>query len=57
VISKELLEILACPRCHTKLEMNEPDQLRCPHCKVLYPIVDGIPVLLIEEGKPEAEGK
>jgi len=56
VISQELLEILACPRCHTKLELKEPDHLRCPHCKVLYPIVDGIPVLLIEEGKPEAEG-
>jgi uncharacterized protein len=56
VISQELLEILACPRCHTKLELKAPDQLRCPHCKVLYPIVDGIPVLLIEEGKPESEG-
>jgi uncharacterized protein YbaR (Trm112 family) len=54
VISQELLEILACPKCHTKLELKEPDQLRCPHCKVLYPIVDGIPVLLIEEGKPES---
>jgi uncharacterized protein len=53
VISQELLEILACPKCHTKLELKEPDHLRCPHCKVLYPIVDGIPVLLIEEGKPE----
>jgi uncharacterized protein YbaR (Trm112 family) len=55
VISQELLEILACPKCHTKLELKEPDHLRCPHCKVLYPIVDGIPVLLIEEGKPEVE--
>jgi hypothetical protein len=55
VISRELLEILACPKCHTRLELKEPDHLRCPHCKVLYPIVDGIPVLLIEEGKPELE--
>jgi len=55
VISQELLEILACPKCHTKLELKEPDHLRCPNCKVLYPIVDGIPVLLIEEGKPESE--
>jgi uncharacterized protein YbaR (Trm112 family) len=53
VISQELLEILACPKCHTKVELKEPDHLRCPQCKVLYPIVDGIPVMLIEEAKPE----
>jgi uncharacterized protein YbaR (Trm112 family) len=35
--------------------MKEPDKLRCPVCRVLYPIVDGIPVMLIEEGKPETE--
>jgi uncharacterized protein YbaR (Trm112 family) len=53
VISQELLEILACPKCHTKVELKEPDHLRCPQCRVLYPIVDGIPVMLIEEAKPE----
>jgi uncharacterized protein len=55
VISQDLLEILACPKCHTKVEL-QGDKLRCPHCKVLYPIVDGIPVMLIEEGKPEDGG-
>ena len=53
MISQELLEILACPKCHTKVEMKGSDQLRCPNCKVLYPIVDGIPVMLIEEAKPD----
>jgi uncharacterized protein len=55
VISRELLQILACPKCHTKVELKEPDKVRCPSCRVLYPIVDGIPVMLIEEGKPEAD--
>jgi len=55
VISQELLQILACPKCHTKVELKEPDGLRCPQCKVVYPIVDGIPVMLIEEAKPEAK--
>lgn len=55
MISQDLLEILACPKCHTKVELKEPDQLRCPNCKVLYPIVDGIPVMLIEEGVRESE--
>jgi uncharacterized protein len=53
VISQELLEVLACPKCHTKVELKAPDQLRCPKCKVLYRIEDGIPVMLIEEAKPE----
>jgi len=57
VISPDLLEILACPKCHTKIEFRDPDKLYCPNCKVLYPIVDGIPVLLIEEGKPESDAK
>ena len=52
MISQELLEILACPKCHTKIQLREPDGLYCPNCEVVYPIVDGIPVLLIEEGKP-----
>ncbi|HEY2597921.1 MAG TPA: Trm112 family protein [Candidatus Dormibacteraeota bacterium] len=53
MISQELLEVLACPKCHTKVELKEGGHLRCPQCKVLYPIVDGIPVMLIEEAKPE----
>ena len=55
MISQELLEILACPKCHTKIQLREPHGLYCPSCQVIYPIVDGIPVLLIEEGKPESE--
>ena len=55
MISEELLEILACPKCHTKIEYREPDKLRCPNCKVGYPIVDGIPVMLIEEAIPDEE--
>ena len=51
MISQELLEILACPKCHTKVEFKEPDQLLCPHCRVRYPIVDGIPVMLVEEAE------
>ena len=55
MLSQELLEVLACPKCHTKVELKEPDHLRCPQCKVLYRIEDGIPVMLIEEAKPESE--
>ena len=57
MLSPDLLEILACPKCHTKIELREPDGLHCPSCRVTYPIVDGIPVLLIEEGKPDADSE
>ncbi len=49
-ISKELLEILACPKCKGDIRMNEKgDGLICDACKLLYPIKDDIPVMLIDE--------
>jgi uncharacterized protein YbaR (Trm112 family) len=52
-ISKELLEILACPKCKGDIHLNETeDGLICDHCKLLYEIRDGIPIMLIDEAKP-----
>ena len=52
-ISKELLEILACPKCKGDVYLNEAgDGLICNACKLLYAIKDGIPVMLIDEAKP-----
>ncbi|NCB38080.1 MAG: Trm112 family protein [Erysipelotrichia bacterium] len=49
-IKKELLEILACPACHGKIEHDEErDTLNCLDCKRIYPIKDDIPVMLVEE--------
>jgi hypothetical protein len=49
-LSKELLDILVCPRCHGDLTLTEAqDGLRCAACRLLYPIRDDIPVMLIEE--------
>lgn len=51
--TQELLEILACPRCLGPLETaggaEEPDGFLCPACAVVYPVRDGIPVMLMEE--------
>ena len=55
MISHEVLEILVCPKCHTKVELKGQDKLRCPKCKVVYPIVDGIPELLIDEAVPDED--
>lgn len=49
-ISQELLEILACPKCKGDVHLTEKqDGLVCEACKLLYPIKDDIPVMLIDE--------
>jgi uncharacterized protein YbaR (Trm112 family) len=54
MLSPELLAIIVCPACRNKLDYNEPRQtLTCTSCRRIYPIKDGIPVLLVEEGKIE----
>jgi uncharacterized protein YbaR (Trm112 family) len=52
-LSKDLIDIVACPKCKGKLTL-QPDQsgFVCAACKLLYPIVDDIPNFLIEEAKP-----
>ena len=52
-IDKELLEILACPKCKGDIQLNEKgDGLICQKCKLLYRIEDDIPIMLIEEATP-----
>ena len=52
-ISKELLDILACPKCKVEIYLNTAgDGLICDSCKLLYEIKDDIPIMLIEEAKP-----
>jgi uncharacterized protein YbaR (Trm112 family) len=52
-ISKELLEILACPKCKGDIYLNESqDGLICDACRLQYEIKDDIPIMLIEEAKP-----
>lgn len=55
-ISPELLEILRCPKCKSKVELKEDKSgLKCTNteCALVYPIRDEIPVMLIEEAKAE----
>jgi uncharacterized protein len=53
-IDKELLDILVCPECKGVLDLNSSgDGLICHACMVKYPIVDGIPVMLIDEAIPQ----
>ena len=57
-VSQELLDILACPVCIKSVHLTSDGKgLQCEQCKRIYPIVDDIPVMLIEEaiieGSPE----
>ena len=52
-VSKELLEILVCPKCKGEIQLNEKkDSLVCDVCKLIYEIRDDIPIMLIDEAKP-----
>jgi uncharacterized protein YbaR (Trm112 family) len=52
-ISRELLDILACPKCKGDINLNDAkDGLICDQCKLIYEIRDDIPIMLIDEAKP-----
>ncbi len=51
-ISKELLEILACPQCKGEVTLTPAgDGLVCARCKLEYAIKDDIPNMLIDEAR------
>lgn len=52
-LSPELLELLVCPRCRSKLEHHAgpPEALVCRACRLVYEVQDGIPVMLIDEAR------
>lgn len=56
-ISQELLNILVCPEDKGPLELVEGGKyLHNPRNGYKYPIRNGIPVMLIEEGKKHRDG-
>ena len=53
-LDPELLEILACPNCKTKVDLvKNGTALKCGQCKRVYPIKDDIPVMLLDEATIE----
>jgi len=53
-VSQELLDILACPVCIKSVNLTPDGKgLKCEQCGRVYPIVDDIPVMLIEEATIE----
>ena len=55
-INPDLLEILRCPKCKSKVKIKDDESgLVCQNseCKLVYPIKDDIPVMLIDEATVE----
>lgn len=52
-LSQELKDILVCPKCRGDLRFHEDRaEIHCLSCRLVYAIVDDIPVLLIDEARP-----
>ena len=52
-ISKDLLDILACPKCKGDIYLNSTSSgLVCDKCELFYEIKDDIPIMLIDKAKP-----
>jgi uncharacterized protein YbaR (Trm112 family) len=51
-VPQQLLELLVCPKCRGELEYKRDEALVCHHCRLEYPVRDGIPIMLIDEAKP-----
>ncbi len=56
MISKDLLDILACPSCKADVRL-ECDKIVCVKCRRRYPIRDDIPIMLIEESELSTDTK
>lgn len=55
-LSKEFVDILACPQCKGKIELlRDGTGLICRPCWLKYPILDDIPVMLVDEAEKLSE--
>jgi uncharacterized protein YbaR (Trm112 family) len=52
-LNKELIEILACPKCKGALTLRADESaFECARCRLAYAVVDDIPNFIVEEAKP-----
>ena len=55
-VAQKLLEMLVCPVCKTPVALvPDGSGLKCPKCRVIYPVRDDIPVMMPEEAIPAPE--
>ncbi len=52
-LSRELVEILVCPKCKGALLLRgDESAFECKSCRLVFGVIDGIPNFLIEEATP-----
>jgi uncharacterized protein YbaR (Trm112 family) len=52
-LNRELIEILACPKCKGKIDLRADESaFVCRACKLVYVVEDDIPNFIIEEARP-----
>jgi uncharacterized protein len=52
-LNRELVDILACPKCKGGLELRADETaFVCRACKLVYAVEDEIPNFIIEEARP-----
>ena len=49
---REVLELIVCPACQGRLTLAERT-VNCEACGRRYPVVDGIPILLVERARTQ----
>ncbi len=55
-MDEKLLRFLACPACKGDVAPSAgEDFLLCRDCKLKYPVIEGIPVMLVDEAHPLVE--
>ncbi len=55
-MDKELLDVLACPKCKGPLKRSGNEAFLCESCGLRFEIEDGIPNFLLDDAKPIEAG-
>jgi len=50
-MNNKLLDILACPKCKGPVKLEGDQKIVCSSCGLIYPVRDGIPIMLIDEAE------
>ena len=55
-INPDFLKILRCPFCKSNVELKaDASGLKCETCHRVYPVRDGIPIMIVDEATIEKE--
>ena len=57
-VPEGLLDILACPACEDRPKVELRDgAIHCPKCNSVYPIENGVPIMLVQDDEGEEPGE